>query len=71
MARRKRQPEEPIDFSERQRCRFPWDDYSPEQLEALEAAHDRAKCLIAKGYGGVRWDRYCGTSTGSLFDDAA
>ena len=65
MARRKRQPEEPIDFSERQRCRFPWDDFSPEQMQQLSAAHERARCLRANGHGAVIWGE---STSGEIFD---
>jgi hypothetical protein len=71
MAKRKprHQPEELPDLTGRQAGRFPWDGYTEQQLQAMEEAHARARCLVSRGYGAVRWGRHCGSSTGSLFDD--
>ena len=69
--RRSHQPEEQLpDLTGRQAGRFPWEGYTEQQLQALEQAHARARCLVAKGYGAVRWGRHCGSSTsGDLFLD--
>ena len=56
MARRRRQPEEPIDFSERQRCRFPeqWKEIDPAELQRR---HAQAARFIAEGHAAIEWDR--------------
>jgi len=48
--------EELPDLNGRQAARFPWDEYSKQQLQAMEQAHARARCLVAKGYGAISWE---------------
>ena len=56
MARRKRQPEEPIDFTVRQRCRFPaqWADIDPAELQRR---HAMAALFVAQGRAAIEWSR--------------
>ena len=52
--RKKPEPELP-DLLARQTGRLPWDDFSPEQMQQLSAAHERARCLRAGGHAAVSW----------------
>jgi hypothetical protein len=63
--RRSHQAEEPQPID--QMGRRPW--WAEPMSAEREAAHERAACLVSKGYGAVQWGRHCGSSTGSLFDD--
>ena len=63
--KKQRQPELP-DLLSRQAGRFPWDGFSPEQMQELSAAHERARCLRANGHGAVIWGE---STSGEIFND--
>ena len=55
MPRRKPNPDpSPLNPGERQSCRFPdwWDEANQRDLEA---AHRRARQLVAQGHGAITW----------------
>ncbi len=59
MARRKppQQGQGPQELGARQSARFPWDGLDQQQLETLEAAHERVRCLRAGGHVAISWER--------------
>ena len=65
-SRRKQQQEPELpDLLARQAGRLPWDGFNAQQLQALSAAHERARCLRASGHGAVIWGE---STSGEVFD---
>ncbi len=54
------QGQEQQELGSRQAARFPWDGLDQQQLRALAAARDRARCLRAGGHAAIMWERTFG-----------